>query len=428
MQITLSYGATGLSLSLPDPWDVHVVRKKPMPALDDPAGAVRRALARPEGSDTLRACARGKKTACILVCDVTRPVPNGLILPALIGELAAAGMEPERITVLVATGLHRPNEGAELKEVLGDDPLPDGVRVANHFARNDTDHADLGQTPGGTPILLDRRFVKADLRIAVGLVEPHFMAGYSGGRKVVAPGVAHERTISRIHCARLLAEQRAAAGIIEGNPLHEELLQILAPVEPVLAVNAVIDEQRRLCRINFGDIRESHRAAAAFCRRYAEVPVPRRYPTVIASAGGYPLDATYYQTVKAMVAAANILEPGGALFVASACSEGLGSPEYAKAQRRLVRLEPERFLDEIRSKENAAVDEWQTQMQVRAMRAGSVRLFTEGLTDQEKSLTGAVAVDSLEDAVRKWVDRTGDTRVAVIPEGPYLIPRCTKSE
>ena len=196
MHIDLLYGKGSYRLDLDPAWDVTVIRKPEMPLLADPAAAVRAALAQPVGARPLAEEARGAKSACILVCDITRPVPNGLFLPIMVRQLLDAGIPAAGITVLVATGLHRPNEGDELAELVGDPWVMQTVKVQNHFARNDADHVDLGATRRGTPVKLDRRFVQADVRIATGLVEPHFMAGYSGGRKVIAPGVAHKDTIT----------------------------------------------------------------------------------------------------------------------------------------------------------------------------------------------------------------------------------------
>ena len=204
MNINMKYGKTGLPLDLPDDLDVTLIQKKAMPVLKDPEGAIKAAFANPVNAKALREEAKGCRSCCILICDITRPVPNGLILTPLIKELIEAGIAPDSITVLVATGLHRPNEGDELRELVGSDWVLDTVNVANHFARRDDDHEYLGTTSGGIEVRLDRRFVQADLRIVVGLVEPHFMAGYSGGRKIVAPGVAHEKTIRSFHCARVL--------------------------------------------------------------------------------------------------------------------------------------------------------------------------------------------------------------------------------
>ncbi len=422
MQLDLNYGRDGYALTMRDDWDVTVIRKPAMPLQADPAAALRNALAQPAGADILAREARGKKTACILICDITRPVPNGLLLPEIVRQLLDAGMKADAITVLVATGLHRPNEGAELEELVGDPWVLKTVRVVNHFARDDAAHVDLGRTPRGTPVKLDRRFVEADLKIATGLVEPHFMAGYSGGRKVIAPGIAHRDTITTFHSARFMAHPNADNCILEGNPLHEEQLEIVRMLGHVLAVNTVIDEHRRLSFVNYGGILESHRDAVLFAQRFTRVPVGRRFKTVVTSAAGYPLDKTYYQTVKGMVGPIDILEPGGNLVIVSECSEGLGSVEYADAQRRLIALGKEGFFADISRKQFADVDEWQTQMQLKPMKAGAVHLYAGGLTADDRALTGVHLTDSVEDTLQHCIEQSGDSALAVIPEGPYVVP------
>jgi lactate racemase len=420
--IDLRYGRGNYRLALDPGWDVTVIRKPEMPVLPDPVGAVRDALAQPVAARPLSEEARGAKSACILVCDITRPVPNGLFLPPLVRQLLDAGIPAAGITILVATGLHRPNEGAELAELVGDPWVMQTVRVLNHFARNDADHVDLGPTSRGTPVKLDRRFVEADVRIATGLVEPHFMAGYSGGRKVIAPGVAHKDTITTFHSARFMAHPRAANCVLEGNPLHEEQLEIMAKLGHALALNTVIDEHRRLSFVNFGEVVQSHLLAVDFIRRYAVVPVGRKFATVVTSAAGYPLDKTYYQTVKGMVAPIDILAPGGDLLIVSQCAEGMGSTEYVEAQRRLLGLGLDGFMADISAKRFADIDEWQTQMQLKPMRVGSVHLYSEDLDADSVRLTGVHKMDSVPDAIRASVARSGENRIAVIPEGPYVVP------
>jgi len=422
MHIDLRYGRGTYRLELDPGWDVTVIRKPEMPLLADPVGAVRAALAAPVGARPLAEAARGANSACILVCDITRPVPNGLFLPLLVRTLMDAGIPADAMTVLVATGLHRPNEGDELAELVGDPWVMQTVRVLNHFARNDADHVDLGATSRGTPVKLDRRFVEADVRIATGLVEPHFMAGYSGGRKVIAPGVAHKDTITTFHSARFMSHPRAANCVLEGNPLHEEQLEIMRMLGGALALNTVIDEHRKLSFVNFGEVVQSHLLAVDFIRRYAVVPVERKFGTVVTSAAGYPLDKTYYQTVKGMVAPIDILAPGGDLLIVSECAEGMGSPEYVAAQRRLLGLGPDGFLADIGAKRFADIDEWQTQMQLKPMRAGAVHLYSEGLAAAAWGLTGVHQIESVAQAVRDSVRRSGDRHIAVIPEGPYVVP------
>jgi nickel-dependent lactate racemase len=423
MAIELLYGRGTLPVVPPAGCMSTVIEKRAMPVLSDPATAIERALAEPIGAPALRDLARGRRSACILVCDITRPVPNRLFLRPLIRVLVDAGIPPAGITVLVATGLHRPNEGAELAELVGDPWVLDTVHVVNHDATVDRDHTLLGRTPRrSTVVRLDRRLVEADLKIATGLVEPHFMAGWSGGPKVIAPGVAHAETITTFHNAAFMAHPRVANCVIEGNPLHEEQLAIVTMLGGALALNTVIDDRRQLAFVNFGEIVQSHLQAVDFARAYMAVPVARRFRTVVTSAAGYPLDKTYYQTVKGMVSALDILEPEGELIVASACSEGLGSKHYVEAQRRLVELGPDGFAASIAGKSHADIDEWQTQMQLKPMRAGRVRLYTDGLDEIEAGLTGVDRVRDLGAAVAESMARQGDPHVAFVPEGPYVVP------
>jgi nickel-dependent lactate racemase len=422
-RIELLYGKGTIAVRPPAGAVPTIVTKRTMPLVADPAAAVELALARPVGAPPLADLARGKRSACILICDITRPVPNGLFLGPLVRTLEAAGVPRDGITILIATGLHRPNEGAELVEVVGDAAVAATVRVVNHVATEDADHVLLGRTATrGTVVRLDRRLVEAEIKIATGLVEPHFMAGWSGGRKLIAPGVAHAETITTFHNSTFMAHPKAANCVLDGNPLHEEQLEIVRMLGGALALNTVIDEQRRLAFVNFGEIVQSHLDAVAFVRGYAEVRLERRFRTVVTSAAGYPLDKTYYQTVKGMVGPLGILEPGGELIIASACSEGMGSRHFVEAQRRLVELGPEGFWRSIADKPHAAIDEWQTQMQLKPMRLGRVRLYTDGLAGPDLALTGVERVADLDAAVAESVARQGSPHVAFVPEGPYVVP------
>src|SRR5262245_44792345 len=317
----LAFGRGSLKLSLPEGARPTVLRKAALPKLADNAAAIAAAFANPIDAEPLDRLVVGRKSACILICDITRPVPNRLFLRPMIETMIAGGIPADRIDVLVATGLHRPNEGAELEELVGDPWVLKTVRVTNHFARNEQDHVDLGHTETrGTPVRINKLFVEADLRIATGLVEPHFMAGWSGGRKVVAPGVAGHEAIRTFHSARFMEDPLAVQCNLVGNPLHEEQLQIVRKVGEIYALNTVLDEDRDLVCVTFGEIIASHLAAVAFIEDATRVKVGRRFKTVVTSSAGYPLDKTYYQTVKGMVTPLDILEPGGTLIIASRCS------------------------------------------------------------------------------------------------------------
>lgn len=422
-QTSISYGRGHLPLQLPAEAIPTIIRKKPLPKLPDTPAAIEQALEQPIGSQSLSELARGRKSACILICDITRPVPNALFLRPMIENMLAAGIPRQEISVLVATGLHRPNLGEELAELVGDPWVLETVRVENHYARNEDDHIDLGFTSTRrTPVKLNKMFVEADLRIATGLVEPHFMAGWSGGRKVIAPGVAHHETIRTFHSARFMEDPLAVQCNLIGNPLHEEQLEIVKLLGEVYGLNTVLDEDRDLVFVTFGEIIASHAAAVDFVSDATRVSVPRKFRTVVTSSAGYPLDKTYYQTIKGMVTPLDILEPGGTLIMVSECSEGFGSHEFREAQGRLIELGPERFLATLTAKSLAEIDEWQTEMQLKPMRLGQVELFSTGLAGEDRSMTGVTMIDDIGMAVQRSIARSGDNAVAIIPEGPYVIP------
>jgi nickel-dependent lactate racemase len=421
--IEIAFGRATLPVSLPVAADPTVIRKSALPKLPNASAALHRAFEAPIGGKPLRELARGRKSACILICDITRPVPNRLFLRPMIETLTANGIPADRITVLVATGLHRPNEGEELAELVGDPWVFEHVRVVNHFARNEAEHIDLGRTATrGAPVSIDRRFMEADLKIATGLVEPHFMAGWSGGRKVVAPGVAGQATIRTFHSARFMEDPLAIQCNLVGNPLHEEQLEIVRMIGEIYALNVVIDDDRDLVCATFGEIIASHLAAVDFVTESTRIRVPRRFKTIVTSSAGYPLDKTYYQTIKAMVTPIDILEPGGTIIVASACSEGFGSREFREAQTRLVELGGARFLATLNAKSLADIDEWQTEMQLKTMRVGHIQLYTPGLDQEEARITAVEMVDSVDGAIAESLKRHDDRAVAIIPEGPYVIP------
>ncbi len=421
MKVDLFYGRNGLTVDLPDDLHVHTIRKHPMVPLEDPVQAVNVALDSPVGSPPLRELARGKRSVCILMCDITRPVPNGTMLPPLINVLTRAGIPKEKILILVATGLHRPNEGEAPRAVVGSHDVFRATRVENHFAKDRDAHVDLGKTSAGIPIILDRRFVEADLKIVTGLVEPHFMAGYSGGRKVVAPGIAYQDTILMFHMSRVLEHANAANCIIDGNPLHEAQIEIVRAVGSIVSLNVVIDEERRIGFVNFGEIEKSHLLAVEFMRKHAEIRLNRRFKTILTSSAGYPLDKTFYQTVKGMVGVMDILEPGGTIIIASECSEGMGSPEFVESQQFLCRTGPQRFMSILDGRDKARIDEWETEMLLKPLRTGSVRLYSS-LNPSDTKDVYVQTISSVEKAVTECVRKHGDKDIAVVPEGPYVIP------
>lgn len=421
--VEIRYGKGELKIPLPKGCEVTVIRKPPMPVIEDGVSAIRDALNNPVACPAIGQLTKGVQRVCIVICDITRPVPNGPILRGLIEQLRDSGVSLDKITILIATGLHRPNLGREMREVIGDDWVFDNIRIENHYARDSAWMVDLGKTPtDGIPVILNRHLVDADLRIVVGLVEPHFMAGYSGGRKVIAPGVAGEETIRTFHNYRFMADPLAANGNLKDNPLHRGQLEILKILGNAYAINTIVDEARRMSFVNFGECQASHLESVAFVRKFAEVPIPKKFTTLVTSAAGYPLDKTYYQTVKGMVAPLQILAEGGRMIIASQCEEGLGSHEYRESQTRLSKLGRQGFLDRIRTMPLADIDGWQTHMLLRTLAVGNVSLYSDGIKGADRELTCVEMIDSVADRVAKSVSEFGDSSIAVIPEGPYVIP------
>lgn len=426
MKVSLAYGQGNIDIDIPSE-NVDIIKKKSIPVVTNPQQSIFGACTHPIGSAPLEYLIRSSKSACILLCDITRPVPNELFVRYLVEQCLVGGINAENITLLIATGLHRPNSGDELARLIGDPWVLEHANVVNHIAENDDDHKDLGRTSRNTPIRIDRRFLDAELRIVTGLVEPHFMAGYSGGRKVVAPGICHADTIRCLHNAAILDDPRTRSCNLHGNPLHDEQLQILAAIRrkvrgEIYAVNTLVDENRELLFMNFGEIYRSHLEAVESAHSYATISCNRRFDVVITSAGGYPLDLTYYQTIKGMVTPLDIVQPDGSLLVLSQCQEGLGSENYRNAQRRLIQLGKKTFLDELRAKPRADIDEWESQMQIRAQEQADVSLFSDGLNDSDRQLTVVSCINDPNAWLAEKIQSKPESQVAVIPEGPYVVP------
>src|SRR5947209_11671218 len=272
MRITLDYGRAGLEVELPEDRIVGPLTIRPAEPLANPDAAVALALQNPIGSRPLAEVARGRKNACILVCDITRPVPNRVVLPPLLRTLEEQGIARRDILILIATGLHRPNEGHELEEMLGPEIVAN-YRVANHRGKEGDEHDYLGTTPNGVPVHLDSRYVRADLKITTGLIEPHLMAGYSGGRKVICPGIAGLETVKVWHGPKFLEHPRADCGFLEGNPVHEENTRIAKMAGCDFIVNVAIDGQRRITWVGDGHMEEAWLEGVRFAENVVCVPV-----------------------------------------------------------------------------------------------------------------------------------------------------------
>lgn len=419
MITTLRYGREGLQVELPDENVMAVLRQRQLPALDDPARATRDALADPIGSAPLATIVEGRTDACIVVSDITRPVPNPVILPPVLDILAEAGIPPERVTILIGTGLHRPATGAEIREICGEEVLARGVQVVNHRATEADEQLSLGETSRGTPAFIDRAYMDADLRILTGLVEPHLMAGYSGGRKAICPGVAGCDTIMAFHGPRLLEPPEARAGNLVHNPVHEEALAVadLAGGADFI-VNVTLDEERAITGVFAGEMRSAHEAAMALCERQAKVVLDEPADIVVTSGGGYPLDLTLYQSTKGIVAADLICREGGTIVIAQQNAEGLGSPDFS---RLICQEDVHACIREALRTGEICVDTWQLHVVEKVLRRCSVISISD-LPPEDAGRTPFEQAATVEEAVERALAEHGpDARIAVVPEGPYVL-------
>lgn len=420
LKVTLDYGRTGLDVELPAERVIGPLKIRDVPALDDPEGAVAAAIESPVGSPPLRELARGRKSACILICDITRPVPNRTILRPLLRVLREAGVQDDHVLLLVATGLHRPSTPAEKLEMLGAEILG-RYRVEDHYGTRMEDHTLVGTTPRGIPGWIDTRYLAADLKIATGLVEPHLMAGYSGGRKLICPGVAGIETVKLWHGPALLEHPRADCGMLEGNPVHEENTRIARMAGCDFIVNVTIDSLRRVTSVAAGDMEEAFHQAVRFVEGVVRAPVPRPVDIVVTSSAGYPLDTTFYQSVKGLTGCLPIVKQGGTIIMAASLSEGVGSPELQSIFRSIASLES--FTEMIHQPDYFVMDQWQVEELAKVRRKARVKVVSHGLSAEVLAGCFVESAPSVEEAVARSLEDYGpNAEVAVIPKGPYVMP------
>jgi lactate racemase len=420
IQIELAYGRTGLKVTIPEQQLVKVLSMKSCGSIIDPLIAITKSLLQPIGfHQSLFDIAKNHASACILICDITRPVPNKIILPPILKTLSAAGIQHQNISILIATGIHRPNLDQELNELVGPE-IVSRYRIDNHYSRDPEAHAHLGQTSRGTEVWIDKRFVNADFKIATGFIEPHLMAGFSGGRKLIVPGIASLETMKFMHGPKIMEHPQSREGVIEGNPFHEEALEIAKMTGVDFIVNVALNEQKEIIGVFSGHLEEAHKAGVNFVRQVVRDTVPELVDIVITTSAGYPLDTTYYQSIKGMTAAAPIVKQGGTIILAAQCEKGLGSEEFSSLATDARPYQ--QIVDEIVSEKTFIIDQWQFEKFAQARRKAEIILVAEGLAPEIKNKLHVSWAETVEHALAMALERHGENaRIAVIPKGPYIL-------
>ncbi len=421
MNVELAYGRGRLTVDFPAE-RTTVLEPAYVRGLPDEAAAIRRALRAPLGSPPLASLVKPDQSVAVSVCDITRPMPSRTLLPVLLGELAH--LPDERIVILIATGTHRPNDRGELVEMLGEEVV-DRYRIVNHSAFDEADLTYLGEVEPRVPVWLNRHWVDADFRITTGFVEPHFFAGFSGGPKLVAPGLAGFKTTMRLHDAEMIASPNARWGVTEGNPIHDAIRRIAAHVGVHFSVDVAINRDRQITSVSAGEIFEVHRTMAERVKRSAMQGFDAPFEVVVTTNSGYPLDQNLYQTVKGLSAAAQVVKPGGAIVCAAECADGL--PAHGEYGDILgARETPEALLDMICAPGHNRHDQWEVQVQAQIQQRAAVYLKSGGLSPDAVRAAHLTPIDDVGSTTRQQLDRFGPAaRLCVLPEGPQTIPYLT---
>jgi nickel-dependent lactate racemase len=416
--VRLAYGTDGLDVELPRE-RTTLIEPKRHPGAADQMAVLRAALRAPVAGPRLDEIVKPGDTVAISMCDGTRAQPRDLMIPAVLEEIEGI-VDLAAVVILVATGTHRANSEAEIRAMLGDE-LVDRVRVVNHDARDRESLAFLGTHGNGVPVWINRRWVEADVRITTGFVEPHFFAGFSGGPKLVTPGLAGLDTVLVLHDAARIGHPNATWGTTYGNPVHDDIRAAAAAAPPHFSFDVILNREQRVIAAFAGEMLAMHEAACAAAKEYAMQAVDDRFDVVVTSNSGFPLDQNLYQAVKGMSAAAKVVKPGGLIVCAAECRDGFpGHGEY----RDLLRSErsPRALLDAINRARSVVPDQWQVQVQAGIQDRARVVMHTSHLSDEDLAEVHLGQTRDIAGTVQEALAAAGpEGRVCVLPEGPQTI-------
>jgi lactate racemase len=416
MKAQLLYGENATDLILPG--SVNLLEMRPLSPIPDPVKAVREAIAEPIASPPLNEIAKGRENACVVISDITRPVPNKIILPPLLETLEQNGIPRENITILIATGMHRPNLGKELEYLVGRE-IVDNYNIVNHYCRKSDEYRKVDEIDGA-PIEVNKYYLDADLKILTGLIEPHFYAAYSGGGKAVLPGISSFETMKFMHSYKMIDHPNVTNCLLEGNPFHEYVVRVTELVGADFILNVVINKDRKTAGVFAGHYNHAHLAGCDMVYRHSVVPVDQPFDLVITSGGGYPLDATFYQISKALICAKDILKKGGAIVVSCECREGIGGPEFCEILRS--GCSPQEFFTGYCDPKDFVIDQWCAQNIYQALdHAGRVYVHAPGLSKVDLEKMGITKIENLQETVSRLLEDNDKT--AVVPDGPYVVGR-----
>ena len=416
-RLQLDYGTEGLVVEIPSS-EVTVLAPRHLPGLPDERASFQAALGQPIESPPLRELIHSTHRVAIVIPDITRPCPNQRLLAWTLEELSQV---PEGNFVIISgTGSHRANTREELLSLVGPE-IMNRVRVVNHTAHDPSMVAPAGQTADGRTVHLNAEYLEADRRIVIGFIEPHFMAGFSGGYKGIFPGLADIDSIMHYHRAEVIGDPRSTWGRLEDNPTQEQIRfnGSLVPVD--FCVNVTLNRERRITGMFCGDVLAAHRDGCSFARETAMIPCPKPFPIVITTNSGYPLDQNLYQTVKGMSAAVQIVSEGGLIVTAARCNDGF--PAHGNFRKLLFEhASPRGILDTVMTPGFSMYDQWEAQLLAIILLKARVALYSE-IPEEEVRRAHLRAVSDIAACIRDELAQTGrEAPLAVLPEGPMTIP------
>ncbi len=420
MQIQIPYGRSRLSCSIPDDEILAVLSPAPPEKVpEDPDRLVREAMANPIGSPRLEELARGKKRVTVIASDHTRPVPSRILMPAILDAVRRGNPDAD-VTILIATGCHRGTTKEELTAKFGEE-IVRSERIVIHDCEDESSLVRVGTLPSGGPLVLNRLAVDTDLLVSEGFIEPHFFAGFSGGRKSVLPGVASRTCVHANHNAAFIDDPRARMGILEGNPIHRDMLYAAKTAGLAFIVNVVLDAEGRILAAFAGDCEKAHLEGTKTVERLMRrEPVPA--DIVITSNNGYPLDQNLYQMVKGMCTAEAACRPGGVIIAVGECSDGIGGDSFARMLREYDDLEELLSVYRATPADETVTDQWQVHILARILTQHPV-ILVSGLDPETVRSAHLIPAADLEEAVRTARAICGKEKpeFTVIPEGISVI-------
>jgi nickel-dependent lactate racemase len=419
MKVKVSYGRHGLEIDLPE--ESRILRPIYLPGVAKETEAIRSALRNPIQCPALANLVKPGDKVVIVHTDITRATPNERLLPVILGELEDSGTQSKDITLMNGLGTHRRQSEKELRQMLGDEILH-RYRCVQHDAFDDRNLVPLGRTSFGNPVRINEEYLRADIRILTGFIEPHFFAGFSGGPKAVLPALAGYESVGTNHSAININHPNSTWGVTAGNPIWEEMKEVALKTDPTFTLNVTLNIDSQITGIFAGDLLAAHAAGCSAVKKSAMTAVERLYDIVVTTNSGYPLDQNLYQSVKGMKAASAIVRKGGAIICAAGCEDGI--PDHGGYAELLKRGgSPDGVLEMVTQPGFQAHDQWQVQIQAMIQKRARVFVYSDGLTDEQIRgclFTPCRDISATLQTLRRQYG--SDASIAVLPEGPLTIP------